>query len=176
MSMFLDLKRKYINWQIKKFVKKQKREKDFVNWDEAESVLILLSAADLNSNFLTSVFERMEGKNVQIWCFKEGKELPKFENDLVTIFNSKSVSFFQKPNKIIISKYLSNKADLLLDLTVQEVLPLKYLVGISPTPCRCGLKKEDYEIYDFKMDISGRVTSLELLDQILYYLKMIKSK
>jgi hypothetical protein len=174
--MFLNWKRKYINWQIKKFLKKHKRQKNFINWDDAKTVLLLVSHSHLNRNFLSSVVEMMGDKDIHIWCFKEGKELPKLDNDLVTLFNSKSISFFQKPNKIIVNKYLAIKADLLLDLTIQEALPLKYLVGISQAPCRCGLTKDDFEIYDFKMDMKGKVDPIDLLSQILYYLKIIKSK
>lgn len=173
--MFLNWKRKYINWQIKKLAKKLKRQKSFVSWDDANKIVLLISYTDLNRNFLTSALELMEGKDVHIWCFKDGKELPKLDNDLVTLFNGKSISFFQKPNKIIINKYWAQEVDLLLDLTTQEVLPLKFLAGISKAPCRCGLTKDDFDIYDFKMDMNGKVAPIDLLQQILHYLKMIKS-
>lgn len=174
--MFLNLKRKYIDWQIKAYLKKKKRQKSFVSWDDANVVMLLVSYSDLNRNFLSYVLELTAGKNVHIWCFKEGKDLPNLDNDLVTVFNSKSISFLQKPNKIILNKYLTIKADLVLDLTIQENFPLKYLAGISQAACRCGLKKDGFDIYDFTMDMKGKVTPIDLLTQILHYLKIIKSK
>ena len=58
--MFLNLKRKYIDWQIKAYLKKKKRQKSFVSWDDANVVMLLVSYSDLNRNSLSSVLESLE--------------------------------------------------------------------------------------------------------------------
>ena len=172
--MLESLKRKYINWQIKS--QKVKREKAFVDWQTAENVVVLMAFDTQKNTLLESVLRKLSEKNVSVWCYLPLKGFLRQDFEQVTYVNLDSVSFLQKPNKIVTNKFLSQPADLLLDLTTKEILPMKYLAAISKATCRCGLKKEGYGFYDFEIDCKGKVQETELLEQILHYLSIIKTK
>lgn len=172
--MFDSLKRKYINWQIRS--QKVKRQKAFVDWSSASDVVVLLSLDSPNNKLIETILTMLQEKNVSLWCYIPTKDYIRQDFQSVTYIKSDSVSFFQKPNKIITNKFLAQPADLLLDLTTKEVLPTKYLAGISNATCRCGLKKPDYGFYDFEISSTGKMKEAELLEQILHYLSIIKTK
>lgn len=174
--MFESLKRKYINWQVKKRVesKSWQREKRFVNWSNAHNITVLLSYQNVDLKEITRVKETLADKNTTLWIFVDTKQ-EIAPSDKVVFLTKQSVSAFGKPNDTIIKNFLKEESDIVIDLTEKEIFPIKYLLGISTAHCRCGLKKADYH-YDFEISENGQVRRIDLLDQILYYLKTIKEK
>ncbi|MCQ2230493.1 MAG: hypothetical protein MJZ30_01380 [Paludibacteraceae bacterium] len=176
--MFLNLKRKYIDSSATSFLKKTKRVRDkrFINWDDVSSVLILLDVEHINHALFSKLYQKVSDKKVKIWCM-----IPKYDprtgdSENVFFFDRKSISLLEKPNNIITGKFLSENYDVLIDLTRKESLPLKYLAMISTAHCKCGLDKPLYDFYDLKMSMSAGAAEEQLLDQILFYLRTIKTK
>jgi hypothetical protein len=120
------------------------------------------------------VKETLADKNTTLWIFVDTKQ-EIAPSDKVVFLTKQSVSAFGKPNDTIIKNFLKEESDIVIDLTEKEIFPIKYLLGISTAHCRCGLKKADYH-YDFEISENGQVRRIDLLDQILYYLKTIKEK
>lgn len=177
--MFQDLKRKYIDNNAKSFLKKSKklRDKRFMNWEDVESVVLLMDIEHISHALFSNLYQKVaEKKKVKIWCM-----IPKYDprtgdSENVFFFDKKSISLLEKPNKIITGKFLAEPFDVLIDLTRKESLPLKYLAEVSMAHCKCGLDKPFYEFYDLKMSMSANASEEQLLDQILFYLKTIKTK
>ncbi len=177
--MFQEWKRKYIDSNANSFLKKNKkaRDKRFMNWDDVESVVLLLDIEHINHALFSKLYQKVsEKKKVKVWCL-----IPKYDprtgdSENVFFFDRKSISFLEKPNKIIVGKFLAETFDVLIDLTRKESLPLKYLAEISMAHCKCGLEKPFYDFYDLKMSMSAGATEEQLLDQILFYLRTIKTK
>ncbi len=174
--MFESLKRRYINWQIKKRVEKKswQREKRFVNWDNAHNITVLLSYQEVDLKEIARVSEKLADKNTAIWIFVNNKqEVSSSEN--VVFLNRQSISFFGKPNEAVVNNFMKGKTDIVLDLTDKENFTMKFLLGISSAHCKCGLKKNGYQ-YDFEISGSSQIRRIDLLEQILFYLKTIKEK
>ncbi len=174
--MFEGLKRKYINWQIKKRVEKKswQREKRFVNWSNAHNITVLLSYQEVDLKEIVRVRETLADKNTTIWIFVNTKqEVASSEN--VVFLNRRSISFLGKPKDAMIDDFSKENTDIVLDLTDKENFTMKYLLEISTAHCKCGLKKNNYQ-YDFEISGSGQIRRIDLLDQILFYLKTIKEK
>lgn len=177
--MFLELKRKYIESSANSFLKKTKRVRDkrFMNWEDVESVVILLDVEHINHSLFSKLYQKVaDKKKAKIWCL-----IPKYDprtgdSEKVFFFDKKSISFLEKPNNIISGKFLSDSFDVLIDLTRKESLPLKYLAEISNAHCKCGLDKPFYDFYDFKMSMPANASEEQILDQILFYLNAIKTK
>ncbi len=176
--MFEKLKRKYINWQIKSLAsqKKYKREKQFLNWEDVTSVIVLVAYDMPNNAEIDTILDKLSGKDVSVFCYLSQSNFVRQDSDQVTYFNPKSVSMLSKPNKIMAGKFMKNDSDILIDLTLKESLPLKFLAGTSTAYCRCGMKKEGYSLYDLEISSSQKLSKVDLLDQILFYLNTIKSK
>ncbi len=176
--MFFELKRKYIESCAKSFVKKMKqpRDKRFINWNDVKSVVILLDAEHINHAKLSKLYQMVSDKKAKIWCM-----IPKYDprtgdSEKVFFFDTKSISFLEKPNNIITGKFVSDSFDILIDLTRKESLPLKYLATISSAHCKCGLDRPFYDFYDLRMSMQGNPTEEQLLEQVLFYLKTIGTK
>lgn len=176
--MFEELKRKYIDNGAKSFLKKTKRVRDkrFVNWDDVQSVMIMVEVEHINHALFSKLAQKVSDKKVKIWC-----QIPKYDprtgdSENVIFFDGKSLNFLGKPNQIITGKFLSESYDVLLDLTRKESLPLKYLATISMAHCKCGLDKPFYDCYDLKMAMPAQASEEQILDQILIYLRTIKTK
>ncbi|MCQ2210184.1 MAG: hypothetical protein MJZ34_07830 [Paludibacteraceae bacterium] len=177
--MFEDLKRKYIDWQISSCEtdKKFKREKKFLNWDDVSTVTVLLSYEGTpNNSEMDQIMQMLSDKDVSVWCFVSSKSYLRQDSEKATFLNPKSLTLFSMPNKIIKGRFFSETSDVLIDLTLKENLPLKYLAGISKSHCRCGKRKENYALYDLEISPTQSMSRIDLLEQILYYLRTIKTK
>ncbi len=174
--MFESLKRKYIDWQIKKCLERKswQREKRFVNWNNAHNITVLLSYQEVDLKEIARVRETLADKNTIIWIFVDTKQ-EMASSEKVVFINRQSISFLGKPKEAMINDFLKEKSDIVVDLTDKENFTMKYLLGISKAHCRCGLKKSGYQ-YDFEISGCGQIRRSDLLDQILYYLKTIKEK
>lgn len=174
--LFQKLSRIYVNFSIRKRMKNIHRRKQFSNLKDISNVILLFSVNAISSKELEEI-KKMIGMDKQIsaWAFKSRKTKVRYGVNTYTIDKS-DVSFFQKPSEKIERLFLNNKSELLIDLTTQEILPLKYLLGISKAQCRCGMKKEGYSLYDLEIETTEKMKEIELLKQILHYLDMIKTK
>ena len=162
--MFFELKRKYIESCAKSFIKKAKqtREKKFVNWNDVKSVVLLLDAEHINHAKLSKLYQMVSDKKAKIWCM-----IPKYDprtgdSENVYFFDTKSISFLEKPNNIITGKFVSVSYDVLIDLKGRsrcrlsiwrQSLPPIVSVGwislftismICGCPCRATRRRNNY--------------------------------
>ena len=174
--LFQKLSKRYIDFSIHKRMKNVQRRRQFSNLKDISKVILLFSVNAISNKELDEI-KKMIGADKQIsaWAFKPRNTKIAYGINTYTIDKS-DVSFFWKPSEKIEKLFLNNKSELLIDLTTQEILPLKYLLGISKALCRCGMKKEGYALYDLEIEAPAKMKETELLKQILYYLDVIKTK
>jgi hypothetical protein len=177
--------------QAKQYISETERERRFVSYDKAKSVLILFESDFTEKN---PAIRRMiaqlqqDGKKVSAWGFIDKKEimtsiLPDFR-----ILHHKQTDFFQKPVISYINELEVLEFDLLLDLTIQPILPLQYFALYSKATFKVGAHKTDAAIYDFVLDIeslkkqpeedeiqASEVNEVYMYDQIIFYLKSIQT-
>jgi len=171
--MFQKFSRKYIDFNIRQREKKS-RKKHFINFQDVSSVMLLLSID--NKKEIDEIMEMVKDKKqVSAWIFTPQESALKNTVN-VNLFSKKEISILQKPSEKVEKSFLCGEYDLLIDLTTREILPLKYLLGISKASCRCGMKKEGYSFYDLEIDVPAKTKGTELLKQILHYLNAIKPK
>lgn len=173
--MFEGLKEKYINWEIGKLVKNQKRNKQFLNWHDVKSVVVLYDTTTLKPDLLKQVFALLDGKQVMAWTAVDKDELKK-ETVNIAMMSSNEWNLLMKPKDHVVSRFKSFQADILIDLTMREILPLKYLHAISDVKCRCGLTRFGGDITDFSIDRTPNMKEMDLLNQIIHYMTIINQK
>ena len=173
--MYNKICRKYINYKIRKWSKRHRRKKRFINLQDISKILLLFSADKISVKRMEEMKKLLgDKKQIMSWVFVPQETFLTNKVDMNLLYK-KDISILQKPSAKIEQIFLANEYDVLIDLTTKEVLPLKYLLGISNVACRCGLKKEGYA-YDLEIEMSGKIRRLELLWQILHYLSTIKTK
>lgn len=168
--------RKYIDSSLRKKAKLKKREATFLNIAQCKTAIILFNSMKINSKQISQFVERL-GSDIKVsaWGYSPKDNQ---ERDTVSVhyLHKKDISIMGKPNQIIEKNFMSEKSDLLIDLTMEEVFPLKYLLGISQARCRCGMPKEGYDkLYDLEINIKKKSDEFDLFEQILTYLNMIKT-
>jgi hypothetical protein len=175
--MSKNMSRKYINFLINRKNKKLNREKHFTNLKEVSTVLVLISSEGISKKDIDQISQTIGDKKITYWILKSSQK-SEIQNtvNIHLLDPKKDISFLQKPKKEIEKKITSEKYDLLIDLTTKEELPLKYLLGISNASCRCGMKKDDYTLYDLEIAATKNISKTELLKQILFYLGAIRTK
>ena len=174
--LFQKLSRKYIDFSIRKRTKHTSRKKQFSNLKDISKVLLLFSANTVSDQDLKEIRKLIgEDKQISAWAFKPRRTKLKYSIDAHKI-DKNDISVLQKPSEKVEKSFLNKEYELLIDLTTQEILPLKYLLGISKALCRCGMKKTGYTLYDLEIEAPEKMKETELLKQILHYLDIIKAK
>lgn len=174
--MINEIKRKYVDWRVSNETKRSVSDKQYVCWDDVETVQVIMECDSYNEDEVKTIKERMKEKNVRIWCYVRSKDVFVQMIEGVILFNPSSVNLFGVPKGDFVKVFSNARRDVLIDLSTKEEFPLRYLLQISKTSCKCGVKKENYPFYDFEIESEKTMKPIELLDVILTYLKMIKGK
>ena len=172
--MFEGLKKKYIDWEISKLWKNKKREKQFLNWQEVKKIILLYDRSTLKPDVLKQIFAMLDGKQIMAWTVVEKDEFKK-ETINIAMLAPNEWNLLMKPKNFVLSRFNSFEADILIDLTMQEILPLKYLHAVSDVKCRCGLSRYG-DITDLSIDRTPNMKEMDLLNQIIHYMTIINQK
>ena len=172
-----------------KFLSFTPRDRRFVNYDKAKTILILFESDFSEKNpEIRSIITllQQDGKKVIAWGYLDKKEittaiLPEFR-----ILHHKQTDFFRKPVASYIEELNKYQFDLLIDLTLQPVIPLLYLSLFANAACKTGSQHTESPIYDFMVNVDNKKTvsestesnvdALYLFNQIIFYLKSIQTK
>jgi len=175
----------------KKFLNTSTRERRFVSYDKAKTVLILFESDFSEKNLvirkLISSLQQ-DGKKVSAWGFVDKKEVSTAIMPDFRILHHKQTDFFQKPAISYINELENLEFDLLIDLTVHAILPLQYIAMYANASCKTGSRKNELPIYDFMLDVENVEVSTDgdetvgnpidetyLFNQIIFYLKSIQT-
>jgi hypothetical protein len=174
--------------RAKKYLKSDTRDKQFVNYDKAKSILLLFESNYSEKNPETKrIIQSLtaDGKKVTAWGYVEKKNITSPAYPEYRIINYKNLGFFQKPHENLIQELLSHEYDLLVDISTRKIVALEYLVLLANAKCKTGMKKNNENLYDFAVDIESHLKENEILvddleysflyNQILFYLKSIQS-
>jgi hypothetical protein len=151
------------------------------NLEQAKKIGILYSLDDVPdydkiSRFVSEL--QHEHKDVKALGFVKNKALvnrflPKLSFDF---FSKRDVSLFYKPLHNKLRDFIDKEFDLLIDLSIHENFPLKYIAGLSHSLCKIGrFSEENVSYYDLMIDIKPSSTLEDYLGQIRHYLTVIKS-
>jgi len=189
--MFEKLNRYLFNKVAKKYMSLAPREHRFVSYKKAKTILLLFGSdySEKNQNIHSIITEmQQDGKKVCAWGFIDKKEIQTAIYPDFRILHHKQTDFFHKPLVSVINELQNSKFDLLIDLTLKQVVPLEYLAMYANASFKTGIRKTDLPIYDFALDVEKVRTQTEsselsestvdetyLYNQIIFYLKSIQT-
>ena len=167
-------------------LKKEEYEHRFVTYDKAKTVFLLFEFdAEKYASFV-SIIESLEhdGKKVVAWAYcskKAEKTLDRQKYPKLNIFSKKSLNYSGKLQTETLNKLQKYPFDLLIDLSLQPLLPLMYVVLYAKAGCKTGIKKTDYPLFNFMIDINlstdnnSEIDEQSVFNQIIFYLKSIQT-
>jgi hypothetical protein len=104
------------------------------------------------------------------------KDVPTWYSNYLLLCADKDVNLWGFPDKSIQKQFYSLPADLILDFSGKDSLPMYYMLLQHPSTFKTGIKRSDAPIYDFSIIPPGENSDLPyLFDQILTYLQVIAS-
>ncbi len=174
--------------QAGKHLKTVEREKKFVSYDKAKTVLLLFESTYSERNPGTKrIIETLvaDGKKVVAWGYVEKKQITSAAYPEYRILHPGDLDLLHKPKQALIAELAEQEFDLVIDITHQQWLALSYVVLFAKSKCKTGMQKQGPAIYDFAVDVDAYLVEKNmktddldftfLYDQIIFYLKNIQT-
>ena len=86
------------------------------------------------------------------------------------------MNVWQVPSDVVLERFKTVKADILIDLTRPDCYPMQYLMLQHPCRFKVGVKHADIDLYDLSISVTEREDIKHLFEHILFYLQAIRSK
>jgi hypothetical protein len=175
------------NRRLNKQLKTVEREKRFVNYESARSVILLFESDYLEKNSeikqLIQSFNN-DGKKVMAWGYVQKKEISTAILPDFRILHQKDADFTGMPNDAFMRELEELNFDLLIDLSVNENKPLQYLALYANAACKVGT--HNYPgMYDVVIDVQHikeenqlnevDTTAIQIYNHLFFYLKSIQT-
>lgn len=173
-------------WLLNKAIKKNRRDSAFHNYDSAKSIGIIFNATQQNTYELAKKYIKTltdRGLSVKSLGYVDSKEVLDFYQKSLHFeyFSRQNLNWFGKPNNPNTQSFINTKFDILIDLSIVEDFPIQYIVGTSKAQFKVGCYKAPKEpnksraiLYDFVLQLGEKQTLNYLIEQLDFYLKMIK--
>jgi hypothetical protein len=178
--MFSKLRIKIGQYYFRKETARSTRRCTMTNLKNARKIGILYTLDEVPDYERVSEFVatlQSDQKEVKALGFVKNKILverflPKLCYDF---FSMKDLTWFYKPMHRQVKDFIDKEFDLLIDLSLQDNFPLKYISGLSNALFRVGkFSDHNLDYYDLMIDLKPTMTSEEYLSQIQHYLTVIK--
>ena len=139
-------------------VKKLHRDRMFVNIQDAKTIGIVFNASessdfDLVKKYIT--YLKQMKKRVKAIGFYNQKSVPslaysKLEYDF---FCLKDMTWYNAPNSIYVKNFVEDTYDILLDLNLEDLFPLRYISTLSKAKFKVGKKgNRNNSIFDMMIE------------------------
>ncbi|HLP05674.1 MAG TPA: hypothetical protein VK152_09620 [Paludibacter sp.] len=171
-----------------KYLAANYRERKFVNYENAKTVLILFESDYSEKNVaIRRIIQTLQqdGKKVSAWGYAGKKDVATAVLPDFRILHRKDVDFSEKPVKSYIADLEGSEFDLLVDLSARALIPLQYMALYARAACKAGISKTELPVYDFVLDVGNvevnpespesPTEELYLFNQIIFYLKSIQT-
>jgi len=151
-----------------------KVKKQFFSWNQISKILIIA-----HHNQLSDIVEfinicKKDSIAAHVAVINEGKAeqaaKPHFEH---TMIDKKQFSFFDLPYQALVQKLNTHNFDVLINLgniNQQKALSLSKLVN-----AKCKIGRFQQPLFDLTIEGDGTHNNLTFLQQVIVYLKMIKT-
>jgi len=177
-DIFRKPKEKIAQWLLKRKQRKVQREKTVHNFDTASRIGVIFSLEEEESFDRTNQFlNYLTSQNIKVNAlgYIPTKEIPPrlAPNSKINLFTRKDLNWYYMPVHSLVQQFINQEFDILIDLSEQRLLPLKFVNNLSRSKFKVGRESNNGRDYDLMIRI-GQGQSLQyLIDQIKYYLSRI---
>ncbi len=169
-------------WMLKRDYRKHKRKKQGKNLQEANKVAVLFQAKDEETYKTVRKYVRFlkeEGiKKVLVLGFIDGKENPFFLPSKLEFdyFNRKDLNLYKLPRSVVVSNFIAEEYDILIDLTDGAQLALTYVLALSKARLKVGRHLQAHQEYlDLMIQLPASADLNDFLPHINPYLKIFNT-
>ena len=156
-----------------------KKSRSFPDFEKVKTVLLVFEsdAEERNTQIMQLAKELREaGKKVMAWGYTDKKKALTQATGSLRILSREDFGWFQRMKKEILTTLRANRYDLLIDLSLHNDLPTRYMALWADASFKTGRHTgEEHYIHDFMIELPEGRDAAYLFDQIIYYLKNIGS-
>ena len=200
--MRMDIKNLLFKYKLKQWRKQSPHQAIYHSYRTAKRILLLFESDLLERNIQVKALVKQlhqDGKEVTAWGYVAGKKVA--QSAILRDYRVLAQQDFSRwgwPIETHINDIRQEHYDLIIDLNVSGLLPLRYLSLYADADFRCGLRTTLQPMPDLMIDLSEttapeaapqqaeNITAAEvveaainpayLFDQIIHYLQTIEEK
>ncbi len=169
----------FIQKSIESGLKNNKREPQFLNFDNIKNILILFDAKDWDEVQIIATDLKQTGKSVIAWTVlpkmpKAETYSTKFPEWVKTVDLNKDLNWMRVIRPEIFTEFGNQKYDTLLDLSSEKD---KYTLALLVRNRSCfsiGISETEYKVYDFVLYRENDKTLPETYEQLKIYLAQLR--
>ncbi|HEY0976796.1 MAG TPA: hypothetical protein VGE21_04955 [Flavobacteriales bacterium] len=130
-------------------------------------------------NYVKKIKEELGHHRIMVIGYHESKERPdylhpKLHFDAIT---QKELNWYRIPQGTMVQNFLVEEHDVLIDLSLEDRLPIQYLVAKSRARFKVGrLSESNAHFLDMMIDTAGANSLLQFIANMDKYLMMINAK
>ena len=174
-----NLIQKITNFILDRKLSKLSRNKMVRNLDNSTTALILTDYLNSKDKEIVKDFIRflrnleIDVLEVSYYNKKNSPEVSDFKDQLILTSKDFNMLGFAKSSSIDI--FLSRPFNLLIDLSMVKYPQITGIVAISKADFKIGLVPVPQKYYDFMIDLGKDRNMKKYIDQVIHYLRILKS-
>lgn len=129
-------------------------------------------------NYVKKIKEELGITKIMALGYFDAKELPFFLHAKLNFdaFSQKDINWYRIPHGNVVQNFIAEEYDVLIDLTVHDLLPLQYILAKSKARFKVGrLSEANAHFLDMMIDTAGADSLSQLIANIDRYLMMINA-
>ena len=152
--------------------------REIVNLEEAKDIGILFDASKSEHIDIVSKYsDQLRKLNKRIELLAYHKSTKNTETLKFPFFTRKELNWYLKPQGERVSRFMSKKFDLLINANIENCAPLEYIAALSKARYRIGYyDPKSVHNYDLMISLNQEQSLNHYMDQVNYYLEIIKTK
>lgn len=157
---------------IRNFLKNMPRKMESCNIDEAKSIGILFNAThQVSFEIVKELVKNLSGKkkSIAVLGYVNSKHL--IDHYLYRkgfdFFTRSHLNWYYKPKNESVSAFIKKPFDLLLNLSLDNPYPVKYILACSAAKFKAGMYHENQEYLDLMIDIEKEKQNMSIIQHEL---------
>ena len=177
--MLENIKKNIAYYWLRKKLSKKIRNTCFHNYDTAKSIILVFDASKQEDYKIVHSFFKIlseKGIRVQMLGFNYTKDLSDFYQTGVyfSYFSKEDFSWFGVIKNPKLIELIQEEYSILIDFSIKKNYFIDAIVSLSEAQFKIAIKKDTIVNYDFIIDIEKNKNISYFIEQIDFYLKMIK--
>ena len=184
MKLIDDIKSNFGKRKLKKLLADLNRNVEVSNFTNAHSVGIIYNIKNPDyqvfiNKYVDYLREEIGFKTITTLGYNQKKGHPHFLKIGIKykFFSKNELDWRNFPKGVEVENFCNEKFDILIDLTRNFAVPLRYVLVKSKAKLKIGRYSEENEkYYDFMVDVSEDTSVSEYIKQVNHFLNNVKPK
>lgn len=167
--------------ELSKIAKFLKRERQIHNLTTARHIGIVFNLSDSKVFDTVVSFKAMlEDENItaEVIGFFNDKEIPQLYTMErgIKVFSKAELNWYKKPESPVVSSFISKNFDILIDITQDEILPLRWVSTLSKAKFKVGALNYFNNPFDLIVTVDKSLGMEYLTQQVFNTLQVLNNR